>query len=326
MATKVLITDGMASEGVDLLSSHGEFEVDHRKGVDPAELAEIIGQYDCIVIRSATTLTRELLDQATQGKMKLVLRAGAGVDNIDVAFATEKNLPVMNTASANSLAAAEQTIGLLFAMFRQIPQAATSLREGRWDRALFKGYEVTGKVLGLIGLGNIGRLVAEKAVGIGMNVVAYDPFIQNVAQFEGRLSQMGESISVVSSMDELLPHADVLSVHIPKTADTTHLINAETLSKMKDGTFVMNCARGGIVDEQAVLSALESGKLKGAAFDVFEKEPAEFPHPLFDHPQVVCTPHLGASTFEAQGRVAVTAAEQIIGFFVRQEKTGVINL
>ncbi len=306
MATRILITDGMAKEGVEILKKQSSFEVDLRKSTPVEELEKIIGDYDAIVIRSATTLTRPLIEKAKS--MKLIVRAGAGVDNIDVAAATERKIPVMNTASANSMAAAEQTIALMFAMLRMIPQAMMTLREGKWDRDSFKGYEATGKTLGVIGMGNIGKIVAEKARGLGMKVIGYDPIA-----------------STGTTLNDIFTQSDLITVHVPKNKDTANLINADTIGKMKDKSFVINCSRGGIVDEKAVLAAIDSGKLAGAAFDVFEKEPPVFPNPLFTHPKVVCAPHLGASTFEAQERVALTAADQMVGFFVRNEKAGIIN-
>lgn len=320
---KILITDGMAKEGVESLKAVSDFDVDLRTATPKEELEKIIGNYDCIVIRSATTLTQDLLEKAN--RMKLIVRAGAGVDNINVEFATSKKIPVMNTASANSLAAAEQTIALMFAMLRQIPLAAESLKAGRWDRANFKGYEATGKTLGVLGLGNIGRIVAEKAVGLGMKVVGYDPVIKSLAQVPGRLAKMDESVKIVPTVDEVLAQSNIITLHIPKTAETKNLINDSRIAKMKDKSFILNCARGGIVDEQAVLNALESGKLLGAAFDVFDKEPPDFSNPLLKHPKVVCAPHLGASTAEAQDRVASTAASQIRGFFKNGDRAGVIN-
>ena len=320
---KVLITDGMAKEGLEILNSQEGFEVDVRDKTSAEELGSIISNYHCIVIRSATTLTKELIEKADQ--MKLIVRAGAGVDNIDVETATAKKIPVMNTAAANSLAAAEQTIALMFSMLRMIPQAYASLKQGKWDRKSFKGYEATGKTLGLVGLGNIGKIVAEKAIGLGMNVVAFDPMISSLSQLPSSLTKQDESFTLVSSLDNVLSAANILTVHVPKNEHTAHMINSESLGKMKDGSFLLNCARGGVVDEQSVLNAVESGKLKFAAFDVFEKEPPEFSNPLFQHPNVICVPHLGASTHEAQTRVALTAANQMSGFFLNEEKTGVIN-
>ena len=313
----------MAKEGVEILNASGLFEVDLRKNTPAEELAEIIGNYQAIVIRSATTLTKDLIEKASA--MKLIVRAGAGVDNIDVPVATARKIPVMNTASANSLAAAEQTIALMFAMLRQIPQAAWSLREGKWERDSFKGFEATGKTLGVIGLGNIGRIVAEKAMGLGMKVLGYDPMIKNLGQLPSKFSAMTESFALTTDLDAVFKTAHIITVHVPKGKDTSGLVNAARIMTMKDKSFVMNCSRGGIVDEKAVLAAIESGKLAGAAFDVFEKEPPAFPNALFSHPKVACAPHLGASTFEAQERVALTAAQQMIGFFRSGERSGIIN-
>jgi D-3-phosphoglycerate dehydrogenase len=310
--TKILITDGMAKEGVEILKSHPEFEVDLRKETPAAELAGIIGNYQCIIIRSATKLTKDLIEKCSS--MKLIVRAGAGVDNIDVPVATGMKLPVMNTASANSLAAAEQTIALMFAMLRQIPQASASMAAGKWERDKFKGWEATGKTIGVIGLGNIGRIVAEKAHGLGMKVVGYDPFIKTLA-----------NVQILPTVDDVVKVSNLITVHVPKSKETAKLINADRLAMMKDGSFVINCSRGGIVDEAALLKALDSGKLAGAALDVFEEEPPTKPSPLFTHPKVACAPHLGASTFEAQERVALTAANQIVGFFKKGDRTGIIN-
>lgn len=312
--TRILIADGMEADSVEQLKANPDFEVDLRKATPLNELTGIIGGFECIVIRSATKLTKDLIEKAKA--MKLIVRAGAGVDNIDVPTATQCKIPVMNTASANSLAAAEQTIALMFAMLRQLPQACTTLREGKWDRASFKGYEATGKTMGVIGIGNIGRLVAEKALGLGMKVVAFDPVIK---------SSPNAGIKLKSSIDEVIKEADILTIHVPKSPATAKLINAGKIAMMKNGSFLLNCARGGIVDEKAVIEAVDSGKLTSAAFDVYEKEPPEFPNPLFNHPKIVCAPHLGASTVEAQKRVGMTAAKQILGFFKEGDRTGIIN-
>lgn len=322
MSKKILITDGMNAEAVEILKAQKDFSVDLRKSTSADELAGIIGNYDAIVIRSATTLTKDLIEKANS--MKLIVRAGAGVDNIDVPTATARKIPVMNTASANANAAAEQTIALLFAMFRQIPQAYVSLRAAKWERDNFKGYEVAEKTLGVIGLGNIGRMVCEKAIGLGMRVIGYDPVIKSVTQLP-TLARLSESFTLVNDPDEAVSKCDVLTLHVPKAPATANFVNADRLSKMKNGSFLINCARGGVVDEKAVIDALETGKLAGAAFDVFEKEPPSFESPLLKHPKVVCVPHLGASTHEAQARVGATAAKQMIGFFARGERAGVIN-
>ena len=319
---RVLVTDGMAEPGVHLLKKQGQFKIDLRKGVPPEELLEIIPNYQAIVIRSATQLTKELIEKAKN--MKLIVRAGAGVDNIDVQSATGQKIPVMNTASANSLAAAEQTLALLFCVARSIPQASRTLSEGKWDRASFKGRELDGKLLGIVGLGNIGQIVAEKAVALGMRVAGYDPQHKQLSDFP-RLSKWAESISILENLDHVLEKADFLTLHVPKTKETTHLMNSARIKTLKKGAYLINCSRGGIVDESALLAAVNEGHLAGAALDVFEKEPPEFPNPLFDHPKIVCAPHLGASTFEAQERVATTAAKQMIGFFTNNDRTGVIN-
>lgn len=321
--TRVLITDGLAKNGVDILKATSDFEVDLRKATPPKELAEIIGGYEAIIIRSATTLTQDLIEKASS--MKLIVRAGAGVDNIDVQTATARNIPVMNTSKANSLAAAEQTIGLMFSMLRMIPQSMLSLRQGKWDRDSFKGFEATGKTLGVIGLGNIGCLVAEKAIGLGMKVLGYDPNYPPPSVAHGKFAQLGRSFMLAPSIDEVISAADIVTVHVPKKKDTLNLIDSDRIAKMKDQSFVINCSRGGIVDERAVIAACDSGKLRGAAFDVFENEPPVFPNPIFMHPKIVCVPHLGAATFEAQDRVALTAASQTVAFFSHGDRTGIIN-
>lgn len=320
---RILICDGMSKDGVAALKEVNNFEVDLRSNTPADELARIIGNAECLVVRSATIVTKDLIEKASA--MRLIVRAGAGVDNIDVKAATERNIPVMNTASANSLAAAEQTIALLFSMLRMIPQSAHMLREGKWDRKNFTGVEATGKLLGVLGLGNIGRIVAEKAVGLGMKVIGYDPLVKSPSQLSGPIARMDESILLVPSVDQVMSLCDILTVHIPKTPETTKLVNADRISRMKKGAFVLNCSRGGIVDEKAVIAGLDSGQLAGAAFDVYEKEPPDFPNALFTHPKIVCTPHLGASTQEALERVGLTASRQIIGFFCKDLREGVVN-
>ncbi len=309
---KILITDGLASDAVARLKTNKEFELDVRKSTEANELLEIIPNYDVLVVRSATKVAAPVINAGA--KLKLICRAGAGVDNVDVEAATAKKISVMNTASANSLAAAEHTIAMLFAMFRQIPQAHASMRESKWDRANFSGFEVTGKTLGVLGLGNIGRLVVERALGLKMNVVGFDPFVKSLP-----------GVKVTSSIDEVLTTADVVTLHLPANKETKGLLSRERLSTLKDGAWLVNCARGGLVDENAVCDLLDSGKLRGAAFDVFREEPVQFPDRLAAHPKAIVTPHLGASTAEAQLRVGMTAADQITGFFLRGERAGVLN-
>ncbi|MGE4234255.1 MAG: hydroxyacid dehydrogenase [Bacteriovoracia bacterium] len=317
---QILITDGMAAEGVTILKNGKEINVELRKSTDPSELLAMIDRYDCLVVRSATKVTKDVIEKANN--LKLICRAGAGVDNVDVEAASAKKIAVMNTASANSLAAAEHAIALLFSMFRNIPQAQQSMREQRWDRALFSGFEVTGKTLGVLGLGNIGRIVADRALGLRMNVLGFDPFVKSEAdlpkEFQGR-------VKVASDLDSVLRSSDVVTLHLPLNKDTRGLLNKDRLSVMKDGSFLINCARGGIADENAVCDLLDSGKLKSAAFDVFEKEPVSFPNRLASHPKAIVTPHLGASTAEAQQRVALVAAQQIVNYFTNGDRTGVLN-
>jgi len=320
MSTKILITDGLASDGQNILKGESSFELDVRKETPASELLEIIGNYDCLVVRSATKVTREVIEKGS--KLKLICRAGAGVDNVDVEAATAKKIAVMNTASANSLAAAEQAIALMFAMLRQVPHAHQTMRESRWDRATFSGFEVTGKTLGVLGLGNIGRIVADRGVGLRMKVVGYDPMITQSTQLPAELRN---SIQLETSIDAVLKTADIVTLHLPLNRETKGMLTRERLSAMKDGSWLVNCARGGLVDEDAVCELLDSGKLRGVAFDVFKEEPVKFPNRLAAHPKAIVTPHLGASTAEAQLRVGITAAQQIVGFFGRGDRTGVLN-
>ena len=318
--TNILITDGMEKNSVEFLKN--EFNVNLKDKTSKDELKNIIGDYNCIVVRSATKLTSDLIDRARE--MKLIVRAGSGVDNIDVNYATSKKLPVMNTASANANAAGEHTIALIFSMLRQIPQASSSLKAGKWERSKFKGYEVFGKTLGLIGLGNIGQLVATKAIGLGMNVIGYDTLIKTTNDLNKLIGDKANYIKIVPTINNILKRSDIVSIHIPKNNETKYLINEERIYCMKSGSFLVNCARGGIVDEKAVLDALNRNHLRGAAFDVFEKEPTDN-NALINHPKVVSVPHLGASTFEAQKRVAEIASKQIVSFFKESDRTGIIN-
>jgi len=304
---RVLIADEMSKKAVELLSSSG-FQVDVKTGLPADELAKIIGEYHGLGIRSATKVTAAVL--ANPGKLKIIGRAGVGVDNIDVKTATEKGVLVINTPQGNAAAAAELAIGLMFALARKIPQAAESMRQGVWEKKKFMGVEIAGKTLGVVGLGNIGRQAAERGVGLKMNVIGYDPFPPK---------QLPAGVKL-ASLDEVVTKSDFITLHVPFTPETKGLFGAETLAKMKKGAFLVNCARGGIVDEAAVLTALESGQLAGAALDVFGKEPPE-PSPLFKHDNLIASPHLGASTREAQEKVAIELAEVFVGFL----KDGVVR-
>jgi len=315
---KILITDGLAEEGIDLFKSFPELEIDIRKGISKEELKEVIGGYDGIIVRSATKVTSDIIDAAGI-KLKVIGRAGIGVDNIDINAATKKGIIVMNTPEANAITTAEHTIALMLSIARRVPQAHISLKSGLWERGKFKGREIFGKTLGLIGLGNIGRLVAERAIGLKMKVKAYDPFLSPEA---------GEKLGVeLVSFDELIQNSDIISVHTPLTNETKNLLSKDAFQRMKKGVIVINCARGGIINEQDLCEAIKSGIVSGAALDVYENEPPDKSHPLFDHyNDLVYTPHLGASTEEAQTKVSVAIAEQVIDYFVNGVVRHAVNM
>jgi D-3-phosphoglycerate dehydrogenase / 2-oxoglutarate reductase len=296
---KVLITEALAESGVELLSR--EFEVDVLLGLSPEELLERIGEYDGLVIRSATKVTAEVIERAEN--LKAIGRAGIGVDNIDIEAATKRGIIVANAPESNTIAAGEHTLGLMLAAARHIPAADNTLRAGEWQRSKFKGVEVADKTLGLVGLGNVGRVVARGAVGMRMRVLAYDPYVS-----DDRMRDM--NVARAESVDEVLERSDFVSLHVPRTPQTAGMIDEVALEKMKPDAYLINVARGGIVDETALYNALKEGLIAGAALDVFQEEPTT-DSPLFTLPNVVITPHLGASTVEAQDRAGVTAAEQV---------------
>ncbi len=301
---KVLISDSMSSLAVSRFEELGVDVVQSAK-LSADELLEVIGEYDGLAVRSATKVTPELLAKASQ--LKVVGRAGIGVDNIDVKSCTAAGILVMNTPFGNAITTAEHAMSMMLALARHIPQANASTQAGKWEKSKFMGIELTGKMLGIIGSGNIGSIMASKAMGYGLKVQAYDPFLT---------VERAETLGVRKvELDELLSTSDVVSLHVPKTPDTTNIINATALNTMKKGSMLVNCARGGLVDENALLAALHSGHLRGAALDVFEEEPAR-ENPLFGLPNVICTPHLGASTVEAQEKVAIQVAEQMADFLV----------
>ena len=293
---RVLVREPIAEAGLELLRS--QFDVDVE---EEAPLDEIIDRYDAIVIRSATKLTRELIERGS--RLKVIGRAGVGVDNVDVDAATRRGIVVANAPESTVVSAAEQTIGLLVALARNIPQAHAALKEGRWERSRWGGIELAGKTLGVVGFGRIGQQVARRAVGLGMNVIAYDPFVGG-----DRFRDLG--VERVDTVDEVLAAADVVTLHSPLTDDTRRLIDREAIERMKDGARLVNAARGALVDEDALLEAIRSGKLAGAALDVFSREP--YDGPLLELDEVVVTPHLAASTDEAQDRAGVIVAEQVV--------------
>lgn len=301
---KVLVSDNISLRGVEIMKKAG-LDVDVRVGMKPDELKACIGEYEGLVIRSATKVTADVIEAAS--KLKVIGRAGSGLDNVDKATASKKGIVVMNTPGGNTMTTAEHSMALLFSVARLIPQATASMKSGKWEKKKFMGVELYHKTLGIIGLGNIGSQVAKKAQGLEMNVIAYDPFLS-----EDKAAATG--IRKVS-LDELFVESDFITIHTPMTAETKGVINSKTISKMKDGVRIINCARGGIINETDLYEALKSGKVAGAALDVFEKEPPDN-NPLLTLDNVVCTPHLGASTEEAQENVAVAVAEQIADYLV----------
>jgi D-3-phosphoglycerate dehydrogenase len=301
---KVLVSDSISPNGVEILKQAG-LEVDVKTGLRPDELKSIIGVYDALVIRSSTRVTPDIIDAAAN--LKVIGRAGSGLDNVDRAAASKKGIVVMNTPGGNTITTAEHTLAMIFAVARKIPQAYASMIAGKWEKKKFMGIELFNKTLGVIGLGKIGSELAKRAQGLGMDVIAYDPFLS-----EDKAREMG-----IEKMElpNLIRQADFITVHTPLTAETRNLINAENIKHMKDGVYIINCARGGIVNEKDLLAALDNGKIAGAALDVLEKEPPEN-NPLIGHANVVTTPHLGASTSEAQENVAVAVAEQIVDYLL----------
>jgi D-3-phosphoglycerate dehydrogenase len=310
---KVLITEALAESGVELLKK--EFEVDILLGLSPEMLLEKIGAYHGLIIRSATKVTAEVIERADN--LKAIGRAGIGVDNIDIEAATKRGIIVANAPESNTIAAGEHTLGLMLAAARLIPAADTSLRGGEWKRSAFKGVEVAEKTLGLIGLGHVGRIVARGALGMRMRVLAYDPYVS-----EDRMRDM--NVARAESVDEVLEQSDFVSVHVPRTPQTMDMIDEVALEKMKPSAYLINVARGGIVNETALYNALKQGSIAGAALDVFKEEPTT-DSPLFALPNVVVTPHLGASTVEAQDRAGVTAAEQVAAALRGQVPLNAIN-
>jgi len=313
---RVFIADKLETIGLDLLRKAG-FDLDERTGLKDAALQEAIQAADGLIVRSVTKVTGALLDNP--GKLKAIVRAGVGVDTIDVGAATRKGIVVMNTPSGNTISTAEQTITLLMALARKTPAADASVKAGKWERNKFLGTQLAGKTLGIIGLGRIGREVARRAIGLDMKVVGHDPFLS-----PERAAQLG--IESLPDIDTLLPRCDVLTVHTPGGAETANLINAARLAKMKKGAWVLNCARGGIINEQALAEAIQGGHLGGAALDVFAQEPPPADHPLLKLANVITTPHLGASTTEAQESVAQEAAQLLIDFLTRGVVQCAVNM
>jgi D-3-phosphoglycerate dehydrogenase len=311
---KVLISDPMDPKAAEVFRANG-IEADERPGLSKDELKAVIGDYDGLAIRSATKVTADLLTAA--GRLKVVGRAGIGVDNVDVPAASAKGVVVMNTPFGNSITTAEHAIALMFALARDLPAADASTQAGRWEKNRFMGVELTSKTLGLIGAGNIGSIVAERALGLRMKVIAYDPFLTPERALDLGIEKV--------SLDDLLARADFITLHTPLTDQTRNILSRDNLAKTKKGVRIVNCARGGLIDEAALKEALESGHVAGAALDVFADEPAK-DNPLFGTRGLVATPHLGASTTEAQVNVAIQVAEQMSEFLTRGGVTNALNM
>jgi len=311
---KVLISDRLSPAAVEIFRRRG-IEADSKSGLSPAELRTIIADYDGLAVRSSTKVTKELLDAATS--LKVVGRAGIGVDNVDVKSATARGVVVMNTPYGNAITTAEHAIAMIFSLARQIPEASASTKAGKWEKNRFMGVELFGKTLGLIGCGNIGSIVADRAQGLKMRVVAFDPYLTDKRALDLGVDKV--------ELDELLHRADFISIHAPLTESTRNILSAEAIARAKAGVRIINCARGGLVDEAALAEALQSGHVAGAALDVFETEPATA-SPLFGLENVVCTPHLGAATAEAQENVALQIAEQMSDFLLTGAVANAINM
>ena len=316
MAPRVLISDTLSPTAVQIFKDRG-VEVDYQPdlGKDKDKLAEIIGQYDGLAIRSATKVTEKLIKAATN--LKVIGRAGIGVDNVDIPAASRRGIIVMNTPFGNSITTAEHAIAMIFALARQLPEANASTHAGKWEKNRFMGVEITGKTLGVIGCGNIGSIVATRGVGLKMHVIAYAPFLS-----DSRAEELGvEKVE----LDELFKRSDFITLHTPMTEKTKGIINADAISRMKKGVQIVNCARGGLIVEPDLLAALKSGRVAGAALDVFETEPAT-ESPFFGLENVVATPHLGASTSEAQENVALQVAEQMSDYLIKGAVSNAINM
>ena len=312
---KVLVSDKMGDAGLEIFENQEGIELDVKTGLAPEELKQIIGQYDALAIRSATKVTKEILEAATN--LKVIARAGIGLDNVDIDEATIKGVAVMNTPGGNTVTTAEHAIAMMMALTRNIPRGTQSMKEGKWDKKLLQGREISNKIFGVIGFGNIGSIAANLAKGLRMKVIVFDPNISS--------EHIEKAGFEYVSLDELYAQSDYITIHVPKMDATIDLLDAEAFSKMKDGVMVINCARGGIINESALYDAIQSGKVTGAALDVFFTEPPG-EHPLLTLDQVIATPHLGASTREAQTNVAVAAANQIIAYLLHDTVINAVNV
>jgi D-3-phosphoglycerate dehydrogenase len=313
---RILVSDSMSEEGLAVLKGRAGIELDYRPGLGEGELAEAVKQADALLVRSGSKVTARVIDAGD--RLKVIGRAGIGVDNVDVPAASKRGIVVMNTPTGNAVTTAEHTLSLMMSLARHIPQATASMKTGKWEKKKFEGLELANKTLGVIGLGTIGRIVAERARGLSMRVIAFDPVLT-----QERAAALGVELC---GLEPIWAQADIITVHTPLTPQTAGLINDEVVAKLKKGVLLVNCARGGIYDEAAVLRGLESGHIAGAAFDVFVEEPPPKDSPLVKHERVICTPHLGASTAEAQVRVAVQVAEQVVDFLEKGDIKNPVNV
>ncbi|MGZ3525440.1 MAG: phosphoglycerate dehydrogenase [Thermodesulfobacteriota bacterium] len=312
---RVLVSDPLSSKGLEILERAKGLKYDLKPGVSPEELKKIIPEYDGIIVRSETKLKGDLIEAGN--RLKVIGRAGIGLDNVDLPAATKKGIVVMNTPQENAIAAAEHTMAMIFSVSRKIPQATASMKAGKWEKKKFMGVELYNKTLGLIGIGVIGTIVADRARGLRMKVIGYDPYLsKEIAEKKG--------VDLVS-LEELLRRSDFISIHTPLTDETRNLVDKNAFTKMKKGVILINCARGGIINEKDLYEAVKGGKVAGAALDVFEKEPA-VGNPLLELESVICTPHLGAATEEAQENVAIAIAQQVVDFLTLGEARNAVNM
>jgi D-3-phosphoglycerate dehydrogenase len=312
---KVLVSDPLSSKGLEILGGAKNLKYDLKPGLPPEELKRIIVEYDAIIVRSETKLKEDLIEAGK--RLKVIGRAGIGLDNVDLPTATKKGIVVMNTPQENAIAAAEHTMAMILSVSRKIPQATASMKSGKWEKKKFMGVELYNKTLGLVGIGVIGTIVADRARGLKMKVIGYDPYLsKEVAE--------GKGVDLVS-LDELLGRSDFISLHTPLTDETRNLIDKRAFSKMKKGVILVNCARGGILNEKDLYEAIQEGRVAGAALDVFEKEPS-IGNPLFELEAVISTPHLGAATEEAQENVAIAIAQQVVEFLTSGEARNAVNM
>jgi D-3-phosphoglycerate dehydrogenase len=312
---EVLVSDSLSKGGLEILEQASGIEFDYRPGLSEDELTSLIAAYDGLVIRSGSKVTAKVIEAAQ--RLRVIGRAGIGVDNVDVTAASRRGIVVMNTPTGNAVTTAEHALSLLFAVARKIGQADATMKQGKWEKKKLEGRELSGKTLGIIGLGNIGRIVADRAQGLRMHVIAFDPVVT-----AARAAELGIELL---TLDELFRRADAITIHTPLTAETRHIVNDAAIEKMKKGVLLVNAARGGVYDEEAVLRGLESGRIGGAGFDVFLKEPPGLTD-LIRHPAVVATPHLGASTEEAQERVALEICEQVVAYLATGTISNSVNV